>query len=197
MQRPFYDAESFDLGTTTTTFTLAGLALAKYTAGTMYYTRLDLNPGMQGPVNGYISALWSKGSGTAGSAFFGLYTTDGTKLYLLGSTADQGSTASGVIRKALTFTSSLSMPQTATMYAPVGVLYVGLLVKTDSGTNHVDVATSSPFAVASCSVNADPTGGGMLPRAFYGAGTSLTALAATETLSGVTASGLLMWCAID
>lgn len=187
-QKSFYPVESFDLATVTTTFTLAGLGSAKYTAGTAYYTRLDIMGGQNAP-KGNVSVLWSKGSGTAGTAYLGVYNTDGTKLYLLGATANIGSVSSGVIRQAVTFTSAFAWP--------VGELYVGLLVATDSGTNHVDVASSTPFAVASASQNTDPTGGSGLQRAFYGAGTSLTALPATEALSGVTASGLLIYAALD
>lgn len=165
----------------------AGLASAKYTVGTMYYTRLDLPNGAQGPKNNDVSVLWSKGSGTAGTVYLGLYNTDGTKLYLIGSTSNIGGTSTGIARTALTMVNNASWL--------TGELYVGLLVAVDSGTNHVDVATSTPFA--SNGANADPTGGGGLQRAFYGAGTSLTALAATEALSGITASGLLMYCAVD
>jgi hypothetical protein len=186
-QKSFYAAESFDLAQTTVTYTAAGLGSAKYTAGVAYYTRLDLASGMNGPKNNFVSVLWSKGSGTAGTAYLGLYYTDGTKLYQLGASANIGSVATGIIRQAIT----LITPQAW----PLGELYLGLLVATDSGTNHVDVATSTPYAANP--QNADPTGGGGLPRAFYGAGTALTAMPLTETLSGVTASGLLAYAAID
>ena len=188
-QKSFYPLETYDLATTTTTFTLAGLGSAKWTAGTMYYSRLDLTAGQNAPKNGYVSVLWSKGSGTAGTVYLGVYNTDGTKLYQIGATANIGGVSSGVIRQAVTFSQAFAWPDAE--------LYVGLLVATDSATNHVDVATSTPFAIASCSQNTDPTGGGGLPRAFYGAGTSLSALAASEALSGVTASGLLMYAALD
>ncbi len=46
-------------------------------------------------------------------------------------------------------------------------------------------------------VIADPTGGGGLPRAFTGAGTALTKLPLSEAISGITASTLCPWLAVD
>ena len=185
-QKSFYALESFDLAQTTITYTSAGPASARYTAGVTYYTRLDIINGANGPKNNFISVLWSKGSGTAPTAYLGLYTTDATKLYLIASVSI-GALATGLIRQQLVFNAAETWQ--------VGELYVGLLVATDAGTLHVDCATSTPFVTNG--VNADPTGNGGLPRACFGAGTALTALPSTEVLSGVTASGLLMYAALD
>lgn len=185
-QKSFYPVETFDLAQTAVTYTSAGPASARYTAGVTYYTRLDLIAGTTGPVNNRISVLWSKGSGTAPTAYLGVYNTDGVKLYLVGSVSI-GAVATGLIRQAVAYAPSLTWP--------VSELYVALLVATDAGTLHVDCATSTPFVTNGA--NADATGGGGLPRAFYGAGTALTALPATEALSGVTASALLMYAALD
>lgn len=193
-QRSFYDAETFDLGTTTVTFTAAGLGAAKYTVGTPYYSRLDVTPGGAQPFNNYLSFLWSKGSGTACSCWAGLYTTDGTKLYRLGSVANLVSQAAGVVRLPLTMVNAIS--QEGAIF-PVGCFYFGFLVQTDGGTNHVDVGTGTQYAVASQVVQTDPTGSGGLPRAFYSATGSLTALPATDVIATGTASGLLAWAALD
>lgn len=193
-QRSFYAAETFDLATTTVTFTAAGLGSLKYTVGTPFYTRLDLTPGGAGPANNYLSFLWSKGSGTACSCWAGLYTTDGTKLYKLGAVANLIAQTAGMQRLALTMTAAVS--QEPLMY-PLGALYFGFLVQTDGGTNHVDLGTGTQAAVASQMVNADPTGNLGLPRAFYSATGSLTALPATDVISTGTASGLLAYAALD
>lgn len=196
-QKSFFIAETFDLGSVAVTYS-ATLGSAKYTAGVVYYARLDCTkPGLP---NGYISALWAKGTGTAASdCFLGLYTATGTAaagtLYKLGSSADIGGVSNGNIRK--TF-SNATLEIDGIVVNPNGVLYGALLVGADAGTDHVDVATSTAYAANSDAANqTDPTGGGGWPRAFYGAGTGLTALPASEAMSGVTASGLLPWLAID
>jgi len=193
-QRSFYSAETFDLGLTTVTFTAAGLGSAKYTVGTPYYSRLDIQPGAVQPINNYLSFLWSKGSGTAGAAWAGLYTSDGTKLYRLGIATALVSQASGIVRLPLTMASSVSQEP---LFYPQGALYFGFLIQTDSGTNHLDLGTGTQAAVAAQMVNADPTGNGGLPRAFYSATGSLTALPATDVISTGTASGLLAYAALD
>jgi len=209
-QNSFYEAETFDLGMVPVTYTAAGLGSAKYTAGVAYYSRLD--PGALSFIDGYISALWSPGSGTAPTAYFGLYAavpgTSGESngsLYQLGATANVGASAAGVIRAALEVVGStstalgdLGFPASGNPIGGVqsGSLYAALLVKTDAGTNHVDVATSTAFA-ANTIPNADPTGQGGWPRAFHGAGSSLTALPLSEAISGITAVNLIPWLAID
>ena len=197
MQKSFYVAESLDLGVSTMTFTAAGLGSAKYTVGVPYYSRLDVVAGMPQAINFYLSFLFSKGSGTAGTAYAGLYTTDGTKLYKLGVTGNLGAVSSGVTRQALTMVGTNAYGQEPFIYPYLGTLYFGFLVATDSGTNHLDLATGTQAAVASQMVNSDPTGGGMLPRAWYSATGSLSALPATDVISTGTASGLLAWAALD
>lgn len=193
-QRSFYAAETFDLGTTTVTFTAAGLGAAKYTVGTPYYTRLNVTAGMPQAINNYLTFLWSKGSGTAGAAWAGLYTTDGTKLYKLGVATALVSQASGIVRLPMTMVNTIS--QESAIY-PLGVFYFGFLVQTDSGTNHLDLGTGTQAAVANQMVNADATGNGGLPRAWYSATGSLSALPATDVISTGTASGLLAYAALD
>lgn len=190
-QKSFYLADTFDLATCAVTYSTT-LGSAKYTAGVTYYARLDLP---SDTVNGYLSCLWAKGTGTAATAYIGLYSAAGSAtagtLTNIGKSATIGAVANGVTRQAMaTAISQVSDPS--------AVLYAALLVATDAGTDHVDIATSTAFAANSdAAVNSDPTGGGQFPRAFYGAGTSLTVLPASEALSGVTASGLLPWFAID
>ncbi len=196
MQKSFYSAETFDLGQIPVTFTAAGLGAAKYTVGTPYYSRLDVNPAQPFAVNNYLSFLWSKGSGTAGAAWAGLYTSDGSKLYKLGVATALVSQSSGVVRLPLTMVATGAYGQQPDP-APLDVLYFGFLVQTDSGTNHLDVGTGTQYAVASQVVQLDPTGGGGLPRAFYSATGSLAALPATDVISTGTASGLLAWAALD
>ena len=70
-QDSFYLGETFDAAEVALTYTAAGLGAAKYTACVAYYSRLDL--GAIGALNGFVSALWSKGSGTAPTAYLGLY----------------------------------------------------------------------------------------------------------------------------
>ena len=41
-------------------------------------------------------------------------------------------------------------------------------MRTDSGTNHVDAAMSTPFAASNQAVSADPTGAGWLPACYLG-----------------------------
>ncbi len=188
-QKSYYKAETFDLATAAVTYSTT-LASAKYTAGVAYYARLDIG---SGSINGYLSALWSKGTGTAGTVYLGLYELlpGGLKLSKLGVSANQGGATNGVIRVAMT----TAVTQIESSYDS---LYAALLVATDAATDHVDIATSTAYAANSdAAVQTDPTGGGGFGRAFYGAGTSLTVLPATETISGVTASGLLPWFAID
>jgi hypothetical protein len=203
-QNSFYRAETFDLGINAVTYS-ATLGSAKYTAGVAYYGRLDTAAG--GFVNGFMSALWAPGTGTAGTVYLGLYSAvpgssgeSNATLYQLGVTANVGGVAAGTIRK--TLTDSLSnlggFPATGMPNAgnPAGALYGALLVATDAGTDHVDVASSTAFA-ANTPANTDPTGNGGYPRAFKGAGTALTVLPATEALSGITAVTLLPYFGLD
>ena len=195
-QKSYFAAETFDLAAVAVTYS-ATLGSAKYTAGIVYYARLDY--GGSGVANGYLSALWAKGTGTAGTAYLGLYAavgsmTSGT-LYLLGKTANIGGVANGNIRESF---ANAAFNVDGIPVNPQGALYGALLVEADAQTDHVDIATSTAYAANTNAANqADPTGGGGLGRAFYGAGTALTALPATEALSGVRASGLLPWLAVD
>jgi hypothetical protein len=200
-QKPFYLAETFDLAITTVTFTAAGLGSAKYTVGVCYLARLDAS---MPSLNGYISALFSPGSGTAGTVYFGCYAAvpgssgeSNSTLYLLGSTANQGGASAGVVRVSFGVT-DLAFPAQGNLLGgnPVGTLYGALLVRTDAGTNHVDCATSTPFAATDQAVELDPTGYGGYPRALT-AGTSLTALAETISMSSASGSSLMPWFAID
>lgn len=211
-QDSFYLGETFDLAEVAVTYTAAGLGAAKYTAGVAYYSRLDL--GAIGALNGFISALWSKGSGTAGTVYWGLYQavpgtsgeSNGT-LYQIASTANVGGVATGVVRQQLLQVGSASVNFTSTAFPatgnPIGgdntgVFYAGLVVATDAGTNHVDVASSTAFAAnMTAALVADPTGGGGWPRACTGAGTSLTKLPLSEAISGVTGSVICPWLAVD
>ena len=105
-QNSFYRAETFDLGINAVTYS-ATLGSAKYTAGVAYYGRLDTAAG--GFVNGFMSALWAPGTGTAGTVYLGLYSAvpgssgeSNATLYQLGVTANVGGVAAGTIRKTLT-----------------------------------------------------------------------------------------------
>jgi hypothetical protein len=200
-QNPYARFESFDLGLIPVTYTAAGLGAAKYTPGVLYLARLD-DGGAGGNLNGFISCLWSKGSGTASTTFFGCYAATGTAtagtLYLLGGTANQGGTATGNIRTAM-----LNPQGTAVNFSPPGpgnpqgAIYGAILVAADAGTNHVDVATSTAFALAGTNPNnADLTGGGQFPRCVS-SGSGLAVLPATVAMSGVSATTLLPWLAVD
>jgi len=200
-QNPYARFETFDLGLIPVTYTAAGLGAAKYTPGVLYLARLD-DGGAGGALNGFISCLWSKGSGTVGTVFFGAYAATGTAtagtLYLLGGTANVGGVATGNIRTAM-----LNAQGTAVNFQspgpgnPQGSIYGAILVATDSGTNHVDVATSTAFAVAGTNANnSDLTGNGGFPRCVS-SGTTQTVLPATVAMSGVAATTLLPWFAVD
>jgi hypothetical protein len=206
MQVPFYAAETFDLATTTLTYS-ASLGSAKYTVGKMVYVRLDSGRA-PASLNGYVSALWAPGTGTAGTVYLGLYVAAGTSaagtLYQVGTTATIGAASAGVVRKALS-TLSNSVVGGANVGEYLGVpnleYYAALLVATDAGTDHVDIATSTAFATneALGEVVADPTTGGLQwPRTCIGAGSSLTAMPVSEAMSGVsTSTALLPWLAVD
>lgn len=91
------------------------------------------------------------------------------------------------------------MVNTASL-APYNVLYGAYLLVTEAGTNKTDVARSSTYATNygySALVGADQIGGGQYARAFTSAGTALSAMPATETLSGVTSAAYLAWMAVD
>jgi hypothetical protein len=212
-QNSYFLAETFDIAEVAVTYS-ATLGSAKYTAGVNYYARLDPN-GPINSLNGFLSCLWAPGTGSAGTVYFGLYqAVPGTSgesngvLDLIGAVANVGGVAAGMIRKQIfapasgiagsVALSSLAFPAQGNPLGGVstGVYYASILVKTDAGTDHVDCATSTAFAANSVA-NTDPTGGGGWPRAFTGAGTSLTTLPVTEAISGVTASTLCPYFAID
>ena len=70
----------------------------------------------------------------------------------------------------------------------------------DAGTDHIDLGRSSVYATneaITAKIATDPTTNGGNPRAFTGAGTSLSALPATEAMSGVTTSAVLGWFGLD
>lgn len=205
-QKSFYLSETFDLGNTTITYTAAGLASAKYTVGKLYMGRLD---GItNGVMNGYLSVLWSPGSGTAGTIYVGLYAATGTAstgtLYLVGTSANVGGQVAGLVR-----TQFLNNGNAVTSFGgsspfgvtsagsvnpanPEGILYGALLVAADAGTNHVDLATSTAFA-ANGQANTDPTSGEVVPfpRALT-SGSSLTTLPASVAMSGASTSDTLL-----
>lgn len=202
-QKSYYVAESFDLAFSAITYSAANSGSAFGTAGVTYYTRLDtnLNPTS---LNGYISLLWAKGTGTAGSAFAGLYVASGSAsagtLYQVGTTADIGGVTSGLVRESLGTLSAPTIAATGEQLSVTGVYYAAFLVHTDAQTDHIDLGRSSVYATneAVTSVLAtDPTTGGGWPRAFHGAGSSLTALPTSEAISGVTTSAVLGWFAVD
>jgi hypothetical protein len=201
VQTPYARFETFDLGTTAVTYTAAGLGAAKYTAGVLCLARLD-DGGAGGALNGFISALWSPGSGTAGTVLFGAYAATGTAtagtLYLLGSTANVGALVAGNIRRQMTNAQGTAVNfQSPGPGNPQGAIYGALLVATDSGTNHVDAATCTAFALAGTNANnADLTGGGQFPRCVS-SGTAQAVLPATVAMSGVSATTLLPWLAVD
>ena len=202
-QKSYYAAETFDLAFASITYSAANSGSAFGTAGVVYYTRIDsnLNPTS---LNGYISLLWAKGTGTAGSAFAGLYVASGSattgKLYKVGTTADIGAVSSGLVRESLGTLSAPSIAATGEQLSVTGTYYGAFLVHTDAGTDHIDIGRSATYATdeaVSSVLATDPTGGGGFPRAFYGAGTALTALPASEAMSGVTTSAVLSWFAFD
>ncbi len=192
-QHSFYLAETYDLATATSTFSAANGAQA-YTAGVTFYARLDVP---SDTINGYLSCLFAPGTGTAGTAYIGLYSVAGTAaagtLTNIGKSANIGGASAGIIRKAMaTAISQVSDPS--------GVLYAALLVATDAGTDNIDFGRATPAVTLvsyDATYTADQTGGGGYPRFFKGAGTSLSVLPATEALSGVTGTDLLPWFAID
>lgn len=188
----FYKAETFDISETAVTYSSSsGPGFA--TAGVMQYFRLDYpQPSLQS-LNGYLSILWEVGTGTAPTALLGLYAATATKLYLVGTVADIGGSASALIRKQLTMVN-------ASVLAPNSILYGAYLLVTESGTNKTDVGRSATYATnyaLSALIGADQTGGGQYARAFTGAGTALSVMPATETLSGVTNAAYLAWMALD
>lgn len=201
-QKSYFVAESYDLAFMASTYS-ATLGSAKYTAGTMYYVRLD--SGVQSPsLNGYMSALWAKGTGSAGAAYLGLYAATGAAaagtLYQVGVTANLGSVASGFIRKSLGTLAAQVAATGELVGNPEGVYYGAVLVEADAGTDHIDVASSTQYATnegVTSGVATDPTTNGGFPRAFTGAGTSLSVMPATEAMSGVATSSILPWLAID
>jgi hypothetical protein len=159
----------------------------------MQYFRLDYPQPSSQSLNGYISVLWGKGTGTAPTALLGLYAATATRLYLIGTVTNIGASASALLRNQLTMVNTASL-------APYNVLYGAYLLVTEAGTNKTDVARSSTYATNygySALVGADQTGGGQYARAFTGAGTALSAMPATETLSGVTSAAYLAWMAVD
>ena len=193
-QKDYYQASTFDIAETAMTYSSSsGAGFA--TAGVMQYFRLDYPvPSATQSLNGYISILWGKGTGTAPTALLGLYAATSTKLYQLGTVANIGGNASALLRSQITFVSN------NVVLAPYNVLYGAYLLVTDSGTNHSDVGRSATYATnyaLSSLIGADQTGDGQYARAFTGAGTGLTALPTTEALSGVTNAGYLCWMAID
>lgn len=190
-QKSFYQAESFDIQNTALTYSASnGAGFA--TAGVVQYTRLDYPQPSSASLNGYLSVLWGKGSGTAPTALLGLYSATATKLYLIGTIANIGANASALLRLALVTVGGPTQPMNA--------LYGAYLLVTEAGTNKTDIARSATYATnygLSSLVGADQTGGGQMARNFIGAGTGLSALPATETISAVTATAYQMWMALD
>lgn len=195
-QKSYYQCESFDFMSTALTYSSSnGAGFA--TAGVMQYTQLP-NPANQ-TLNFYMSVLWGKGSGTAPTALVGLYqanaVTSATKLTLLGVSANIGGSASALLRVALVMGSS-----TIEVNPAAGPLFGAYLLVTEAGTNKTDIARNGTYATnagISTVIESDPTGGGQLARNFIGAGTGLSAMPATETLSGVTNDVYEMWMALD
>ena len=193
-QASFYSAQTYDLAIDTSTFS-ASAGAAAYTAGVTYYARLDYSPSMLN--SGYVSVLWAPGTGTAGTAYIGLYycTTAG-ELYLIGTSTNIGGASAGVVRKNV-------YPALSGFENPSGHLYGALLVATDAGTDHVNFGRSTAavtLASYEAALMADPTtldAMASYPRAFKGAGTGLTQLPNNEAISGVTTVDLLPWFAID
>jgi hypothetical protein len=89
--------------------------------------------------NGHVSVPWAPGIGTAGTVYLGLYAATGTAtsgtVYLVGASANIGADSAG---------------------NPYGVLYGALLMATDAGTDHVDMATCTAFAANNQSVTTPP-----------------------------------------
>jgi hypothetical protein len=191
-QKDYYQASTFDIAETAMTYSSSsGAGFA--TAGVMQYVRLDYPQPSTPSLNGYISIVWGKGTGTAPTALLGLYAATSTKLYLIGTVANIGASASALIRNQLT------MVNTAVL-GPYNVVFGAYLLVTEAGTNKTDVGRSATYATNygySALVGADQTGGGQYARAFTGAGTALTAMPATEALSGVTNAAYLPWVAVD
>jgi hypothetical protein len=159
----------------------------------MQYFRLDYPQPSSQSLNGYMSVLWGVGTGTAPTALLGLYAATATKLYLIGTVANIGASASALIRKQVTFVNNAVL-------GPYNVLYGAYLLVTEAGTNKTDVGRSATYATNyaySALIGADQTGGGQYARAFTGAGTALSVMPATETLSGVTNAAYLAWMAVD
>jgi hypothetical protein len=191
-QKDYYQASTFDITETALTYSSSsGAGFA--TAGVMQYFRLDYPQPSSQSLNGYMSVLWGVGTGTAPTALLGLYAATATKLYLIGTVANIGASASALIRKQVTFVNNAVL-------GPYNVLYGAYLLVTEAGTNKTDVGRSATYATNyaySALIGADQTGGGQYARAFTGAGTALSVMPATETLSGVTNAAYLAWMAVD
>lgn len=197
-QKDFYQASTFDIAEVALTYSSSsGAGFA--TVGKMQYFRLDYPLPSEQSLNGYMSILWGAGTGTAPNAVLGLYTPNqikpsGATLELIGLIANFGASASALLRQQIT------MLDSNLEISPFDVLYAGYLLVQEAGTNKTDVGRSATYATNyafSALIGADQTGEGQWPRAFTGAGTSLTALAASEAMSGVTNAGYLCWVAID
>jgi len=190
-QRDFYQASSFDIATAALTYSSSSGA-GFMTFGVMQYFRLDYPQPSQQSLNGYLSVLWGKGTGTAPTYLLGLYAATPAKLYLIGTVANIGGSASALLRSQLTMVTGPTQPANA--------LYGAILPVTEAGTNKSDIGRSSAYPTNygySSLIGADQTGGGQYARAFTGAGTGLSALPATEALSGVTNAAYLAWMALD
>jgi hypothetical protein len=189
----FYKAETFDISETAVTYSSSsGAGFA--TAGVMQYFRLDYPQPSSPSLSGYLSILWGKGTGTAPTALLGLYAATSTKLYLIGTVSNIGGSSSALIR------SQLTMLNNNVSLAPFDVVYGAYLLVTEAGTNKTDVGRSATYATnygLSALIGADQTGAGQYARAFTGAGTGLSAMPATEALSGVTNAAYLAWMALD
>src|SRR5580698_7120036 len=193
-QKSYYAAESYDLAVGPSTFSTSNGTQA-FTAGVTFYTRLDY--GGLSLVNGDLDVLWAPGSGTAPVAAIGLYFAEGTaaagSLFQIGSYTGVGALAAGVIHKNV-YGAALPFQN------PEGVLYAALLVVTEAGTNKCDFGRlTAPITLAAYdgAMEADPTGQLGFPRAMKGAGTGLTALPASETLSGVTTTDFIFYARIS
>lgn len=193
-QKSYYQATTYDLSADTSTFSTTNGTQA-FTAGVTFYARLDY-AGLS-LANGDIDVLWAPGSGTAGTAFAGLYFATGTaaagSLFRIGSTANLGAQAAGLLHQNL-YGAGLAFTN------PIGVLYAAVLVATEAQTNKIDFGrlTAAITLVAyDAAMEADPTGGLGYPRAMKGAGTGLNALPSSEALSGVTTTDLIFFAGIS
>lgn len=191
-QKDYFQMSTFDISSVAMTYS-ASSGAGYMTFGVMQYFRLDPPTPENQTLNFYMSVLFGVGSGTKPSYQLGLYSATSTKLTLIGSSATFGTQASGILRLALTMTSSA-------VELSSGTLYAGILPISEAGTNKSDIGRSATFATNygySNTINADQTGGGQMIRTCYGAGTGLSAVPASEAVSGVTAAGYLSWLALD